>query len=150
MSVSNVFGALVMLLDLLLAKGWASEGQPTQAQQQNCSPYSVNPALAYQLEGTINRISTSFVLDRGSAVTLLRHDHWHQVGTGELEPWAGANLLSANGSPIVVHGTVNVVLRFANAQHLTTTEESQCRQQDGTIYHPSTAVSFPVADVEMP
>ena len=35
-------------------------------------------------------------------------------GTGELETWAGANLISANGSPIVVHGTVNVVLRFAD------------------------------------
>ena len=101
-------------LTALDAKGRASEGQPIQAQQQNCSLYSVNPVLAYQLEGTINQIPTSFVLDTGAAVTLLRHDLWRQVGTGKLEPWAGANLVSANGSPIVVHGTVKVVLRFAD------------------------------------
>ena len=98
------------------AKGRASEGQPIQA-QQNCKPdcplYSVCPALAYRLEGTVNLTPTSFVLDTGAAVTLLRLDHWNQTETTQLKPWDGANLISANGSPITVHGTVTVVLNFA-------------------------------------
>ena len=98
------------------AKGRASEGQPIQAQQNcklDCPLYSVCPALAYQLEGTVNQTPTSFVLDTGAAVTLLRLDHWNQTETTQLKPWDGANLISANGSPITVHGTVTVVLNFA-------------------------------------
>ena len=100
------------------AKGRASEGQPIQVQpdcKQNnyCSMYSVSPAIAYQLEGTINQIPTKFVLDMGAAVTLLSHDHWIGLGTSLLKPWDGANLVGANGSPITVHGTVDAILRFA-------------------------------------
>ena len=69
-------------------QGWASEGQPIQT-EQNCSLYSVSPALAYQLEGTINQAPTSLLLDTGAAVTLLRHDYWSQVGNSKLKPWAG-------------------------------------------------------------
>ena len=46
-------------------------------------------------------------------MTLLRHDHWNGLGTSQLKPWNGANLVGANGSPITIHGTVDVVLRFA-------------------------------------
>ena len=113
MCCQDIFASASGKLTALSTKGQASEGQPIQA-QQNFSLYSVSPALAYQLEGTINQTPTSLVLDTGAVVTLLRHDHRNQVGTNELNPWAGANLISANGSPITVYGTVNVVLRLAD------------------------------------
>ena len=46
-------------------------------------------------------------------MTLLRCDHWDKVEANQLKPWDGANLISANGSPITVHGTVTVGLNFA-------------------------------------
>ena len=69
-------------LTALNAKGRVSKGQPIQAQpdcKTNCSLYSVSPALAYQLKGTINEIPTNFVLG-----TLLSHDHWSGLGASQL------------------------------------------------------------------
>ena len=93
-----------------------SKGQPIQTQSnfnQNFSLYSVSPALAYQLEGSINQVPTNFVLDTGAAVTLLSHDYWNKLGTSQIQPWDGTNLVGANSSPITVHGTADVNLRFA-------------------------------------
>lgn len=50
----------------------------------------------------------SFVVDTG-AVTL--NDQWNN---GNLQPLIVPNLISANGSPIAEHGTVNVTISFAN------------------------------------
>ena len=96
----------------------ASEGQPIKAQgnpKQDCSVFSVCPASAYQIKGTVNNTPAAFVLDTGAAVTLLSHKLWKQ-GTlpgHKPQPWDGPNLVAANGSPITVHGTDNVVLNIA-------------------------------------
>ena len=70
-------------------------------------------SISDNTEGTINQVPSNFVLDTGAAVTLLSHDHWNRLGTNQLQPWDGANLVGANGSPITVHGTVDTNLRFA-------------------------------------
>ena len=46
-------------------------------------------------------------------MTLLSHDHWNKLGTNQLQPWDGTNLVGANSSSITVHGTVDTNLKFA-------------------------------------
>ena len=63
----------------------------------------------------MNNTPAAFVLDIGAAVTLISQKLWKQ-GTlpgHEPQPWDGPNLVGANGSPITVHGTDNVVLNIA-------------------------------------
>ena len=46
------------------------------------------------------------------------HDDFNRLGTNQLQPWDGANLVGANSSPITVHGTVDTNLSFAGIDFL--------------------------------
>ena len=65
----------------------------------------------------MNGVNVSLLLDTGAAVTLLRKDIWLQVATGrsqDLEPWLTAELVSAGGTPLTVHGCTSVELVFGH------------------------------------
>ena len=69
----------------------------------------------------MNGHSTSFLVDTGAAVTLMRKDTWDQVNDGlatELEPWSERQLVSVDGTPLQVHGQacVDIVLDGTNYQ----------------------------------
>ena len=58
----------------------------------------------------INGSPTS-LLDTGAAVTLMRKDEWDHISLGtKLEPWAERNLVSIDGTPLLIYGHAIVYL----------------------------------------
>ena len=72
------------------------EGQRPKAQPHLTTYISlVNPTGGYQVNGMVNGSPTSFLLDTGTAVTLMRKDKWDHISLEtELETWAEHNLVS--------------------------------------------------------
>ena len=64
--------------------------------------------------GAVNGTLTTFVVDTGAAVSLLRADLWEKIQSpgALLEPWTNTSLVGANGTPIDVLGSVTVTLMF--------------------------------------
>ena len=70
----------------------------------------------YQLDGKVDGVDTSFLLDTGAAYTLIRNDGWERIAaenSRDLEQWTGQRIVGANGSPLRVHGTTRVNLSLA-------------------------------------
>ena len=71
------------------------------------------------MNGMVNGSPTSFLLDTGAAVTLMRKDEWDHISLGmELEPWAEHNLVSIDGTPLLIYGhpTVDHLLENRHIQ----------------------------------
>ena len=69
------------------------------------------------MSGTINGMHVPLLLDTGAAVTLLRKDTWLQTAAGKsqnLKPWITAELVSAGGTPLTVHGCASVDLELGH------------------------------------
>ena len=69
----------------------------------------------YRLDGTVNGVSTSFLLDTGSAVTLLQKDTWDWISVTnpqKLSPWSKLQLVGVDGSPLIVHGSTSIDLEL--------------------------------------
>ena len=100
-------------LETLGAKGRACEGSPRKA-QGDIQLLAVNPTSTFQLSGSINGFSVSFMPDTGAAVTLLRKDVWDRVKSAQdtLKPWSGPRFVGVEGTPIQIHGTTQVPLRL--------------------------------------
>jgi hypothetical protein len=84
-----------------------------QTLKQPFSLYSVTPTPAYHVEGFVNNVPVSMVVDTGAAVTLLRKDLWLKTNTN-LMSWKGPDLVGANGTSITVCGTVSVVFKIGS------------------------------------
>ena len=78
----------------------------------------VAPAGGYRIDGAVNGVKTSFLLDTGATVTLVRADVWTKSGMKEmtLQPYAEQKLVSVNGSPLNVHGQGRAELDLAGKQ----------------------------------
>ena len=78
----------------------------TEKKRSGITP--VAPAGGYRVERAINGVPTSFLLDTGAAVALLRRDTWANVTVShpqELNSWSIRRLVSADGSPLTIHGS---------------------------------------------
>lgn len=75
--------------------------------------YSVTPTPAYHVDGYVNNVPASMVIDTGAAVTLLRKEFWLKTNT-TLNSWKGPDLVGANGTPITVCGTAAVVFKIGS------------------------------------
>ena len=97
------------------AESQTLEGQGTMAQSSNSSstPYlplfSVTPTPAYRVNGFVNKIPATLLLDTGAAVTLLQGAMWQRIRT-ELKPWSGTKLIEPDGTAIAVQGTTTVTI----------------------------------------
>ena len=72
----------------------------------------------YRVEGMVNGAKTSFLVDTGAAVSLLRKDAWarsnaDRAHTGTLEPWSKPRLVGVDGSPLPVLGCTQVEIDLA-------------------------------------
>ena len=71
----------------------------------------------YRVEGKVNGVVTSFLLDTGASATLLRRDAWERVNTPpaqkELTPCPEHRLVGVDGTPLQVHGRATVCLDLA-------------------------------------
>lgn len=73
----------------------------------------VTPTGGYRVEGTVNGMPTSFLLDTGPAVTLLRQDTWETITANcpqDLKNWSELRLVSADGSPLTIHGSAQFLV----------------------------------------
>ena len=63
----------------------------------------------------MNGTFTTFVVDTGAAVSVLRADLWEKIQSpgALLEPWTNTSLVGANGTPIDVLGSATVTLTVA-------------------------------------
>ena len=83
-------------------------------------PLIISPVISadsYRVVGEVDGISTSFLLDTGAAVTLLREDVWRKTKPRReknLRPWSVRHLVGVDGSPLEVRGCVEVELIVAN------------------------------------
>eukprot|EP00731_Ephydatia_muelleri_P005167 Em0002g1343a len=68
---------------------------------------------AYHVDGYVNNVPASMVIDTGAAVTLLRKEFWLKTNT-TLNSWKGPDLVGANGTPITVCGTAAVVFKIGS------------------------------------
>ena len=75
--------------------------------------YSVTPTPAYHVDGYVNNVPASMVIDTGAAVTLLRKEFWLKTNT-TLNSWRGPDLVGAKGTPITVCGTAAVVFKIGS------------------------------------
>ena len=85
-------------------------------------PMQISPITGgYRLPGSINGTSITLLLDTGAAVTLLRQDVWMRITAlpSDLEPWSGATLVSAGGTPLTIHGCACVTLELGGGKYQT-------------------------------
>ena len=77
----------------------------------------VSPVGGYRLEGSVNGLAVSLLVDTGAAVTLLRKDVWDRVSVSEgpLTPCSALGLVGADGSPLQTFGTTSVTLALNGA-----------------------------------
>ena len=67
-------------LDTLGAKGQATEGDPIKAPDKTViGIYPVNAVPAYSVRGRVYDRDTTFILDTGAAVSLLRGNVWDEA-----------------------------------------------------------------------
>ena len=74
------------------------------------------PTGGYRVDGEVNWITTSFLLDTGASTTLLRKDTWERVkapSQTKLTPCLEQRLVSVDGSPLQVHGQAMVEFELA-------------------------------------
>ena len=94
------------------------EGESTKATKTGSVELGISSVIrpqGYEVEGAVNGVPTSFLVDTGAAVTLLRRDTWNKISAScpqELRRQSALNLVSVDGSPLTVHGSacVNVAL----------------------------------------
>ena len=99
----------------LRANGQAQEGEIGEA---SIPILHVNPTSAYSLSGMVFHHPTSFILDTGAAVTLLRKDTWDHARprAAELETWKEPKLISVDGSPLHIHGHAEVKINLSDME----------------------------------
>ena len=75
---------------------------------KNLTVSIVTPTGGFRVDGAVNSTPISFLVDTGSAVTLIRKDTWDQMQssakTQTLQRWSEFSLVGANGTPLDVCG----------------------------------------------
>ena len=73
----------------------------------------VTPTGGFRVDGTVHGITASFLVDTGSAVTLIRKDIWEKMQVskkGPLQPWSEHPLVGVDGTPLDVYGHITADL----------------------------------------
>ena len=103
-----------------MSKAEPGKRQPPSSQSQvtggkgglahkEISIFPVNAATAFRVTGSVGGISVTFLLDTGSAVTLVRRDLWDQIGSGATLRPCEHRLVGVDGSPLKIHGSAHPI-----------------------------------------
>ena len=67
----------------------------------------VNPGSSFSVVATINKVTVTFLLDTGSALTILQKDVWDQCKhpNDSLTPWNELSLVGVEGTMLTVYGS---------------------------------------------
>ena len=84
------------------------------------SIFPVNAATAFRVTGSVGGISVTFLLDTGSAVTLVRRDLWDQIGSGATLRPCEHRLVGVDGSPLKIQGSAQITFQFGGVDFVTT------------------------------
>ena len=70
----------------------------------------VNPSSSFSVAASINDVPVTFLLDTGSALTILRKSIWDRCKQPDdkLEPWNQESLVGAEGTTLRVYGSACV------------------------------------------
>ena len=104
-------------LDTLGAGSRAPEGQQSKAHlvKHTVSVSPTAPLGGYRLDGMVNGVQISFLVDTGAVVTLLRKDTWERISAAdpqELSPWSELQLVGVGGTSLSVHGSASVKIEL--------------------------------------
>jgi len=74
----------------------------------------VNPNFSFSVSGTMNDQPVMFLVDTGSALTILRRDTWERCKKPDqqLVPWSQSRLIGAEGSQLHVFGSADMTLNL--------------------------------------
>ena len=77
----------------------------------------VSPVGGYRLDGAVNGVRVSLLVETGAAVTLLRKDAWNRVSQAaanepSLSPCPALGLVGVDGTPLQTYGSTPVVLEL--------------------------------------
>ena len=97
------------------AKSRAREGEPKAQQTPTTCILPVTAAASFRAVGFVYGCPVSFLLDTGSAVTLIRKDVWQSLGArgAALKPWTGHRLVGVGGEELPVQGCITTTLNLA-------------------------------------
>ncbi|XP_065909335.1 uncharacterized protein [Dysidea avara] len=89
----------------------------------------VNPSMSFSVTATINGSAVVFLVDSGSALTILRKDTWEKCKESgqNLRPWNQKRLVGAEGSQLRVFGSAEVTVDIQGVGHVVTLH---CQQQN--------------------
>ena len=94
------------------ARGCASPPARTQTK----TPIALLPVShSYRVNGQVNGVKASFVVDTGAAITLLDKKLWDKVNTAGqvLSPWTGPPLVGVEGTRLETWGTATTEITLA-------------------------------------
>ena len=76
----------------------------------------ISPVLCtggHKISGMINGKESLFLIDTGAGVSLLQEELWKKIKEPKLEPWSEQQLVSVDGTPIHVLGSMKFEISFA-------------------------------------
>ena len=96
-------------------RGLCQSYKPASSQHQTGHCCGGSSQSFYTVSGSTQGIPTTFIIDTGAAVTLLRKDMWDKLPQGGklLTPWDGSPLVGVAGNPLEVWGSVIVEVEIA-------------------------------------
>ena len=76
---------------------------------------AISDGCNFVVSGTVDGIATTFLVDTGAAVSLLRKDIWDKLlrDSSSLTPWTGSPLVGVAGNPLEVWGSAVVDIAMA-------------------------------------
>ena len=78
--------------------------------------YSVNPTASYSIQGHIQGMPATFLIDTGSVISIVKSAVWTQADPlcRQLTPYTGSRLVGVEGTPLSVRGKTTADVSFGS------------------------------------
>ena len=96
------------------------QSQPLEGDEQLADMViSTLSSSSFRVNGELNGVSLSLLLDTGSPVTLISDDIWENIvekSGGSLSPWRGQQFVGVSGTPLAIKGCCQASLTLGNCK----------------------------------